>query len=704
MTKFSLILTLFGLNILFAQDTLSGNYSDLRINKGFYLIRDNITVDNSLTIDPGAIIQIQKNASIIIGGELKCIGDNEKIEIYGLAGQEGSGIIIKNSDSLDVQIKNTVFKNLLMPINFDYGWKRRRVSIENNQFLKNKGTSSIIQVLSPPFDYENNEDKIEFELVHNLFSGNNAPIYFEDFSDAKISYKISLNAFVENKIFGNNNHSLASNIIYGRSDLNSTKFTSLIEENSFINNYIIDSSVDTIVHRGNFGIYGSEENFNLKNNFFNSLVKDSIQKTLYDQTKNYTSPLIQFDPFLKSPTPKIHSHIYKIMNNDEEEVQDSLLVSDSSRNFIVQSNNEVDFSIAKLKFYYRNESNKISSTLLNFKVEALPNYQNQITISTSIDPKKIGYIEISDIKDIYKNNIGISRIGYYKYLKKLYDANKLDEELLARRTEIDSLDNEVSKKMFFEKIDLSFKERLEGFLMTGSSIFTGSISNSNLLSNDTNLLLGLHLKYIVFSKLSAGISLLSFKLSNSDLNSENNDKISRGFAFSNSVISLSPEINYDFFDNREFSKLTRYRPSVGFGLDVLSFNPKGTYKNTSYALQPLSTGGQLFSEEQKSYGLLALGYFLTVKFMYKWSKMNSVGFHFSYHKSFSEYLDDVGPDIYPDSNLLLEELGPEAAYFSNPSGRYNPPGSLRNYPNDGSDSFVNFGFFYARKLFLKQDQ
>ena len=132
----------------------------------------------------------------------------------------------------------------------------------------------------------------------------------------------------------------------------------------------------------------------------------------------------------------------------------------------------------------------------------------------------------------------------------------------------------------------------------------------------------------MFSKLSAGISLLSFKLSNSDLNSENNDEISRGFAFSNSVISLSPEINYDFFDNREFSKLTRYRPSVGFGLDVLSFNPKGTYKNTSYALQPLSTGGQLFSEDQKSYGLLALGYFLTVKFMYKWSNMNSVGFHF----------------------------------------------------------------------------
>ena len=51
MTKFSLILTLFGLNILFAQDTLSGNYIDLRINKGFYLIRDNITVELNLMVE-----------------------------------------------------------------------------------------------------------------------------------------------------------------------------------------------------------------------------------------------------------------------------------------------------------------------------------------------------------------------------------------------------------------------------------------------------------------------------------------------------------------------------------------------------------------------------------------------------------------------------------------------------------------------------
>jgi hypothetical protein len=67
----------------------------------------------------------------------------------------------------------------------------------------------------------------------------------------------------------------------------------------------------------------------------------------------------------------------------------------------------------------------------------------------------------------------------------------------------------------------------------------------------------------------------------------------------------------------------------------------------------------------------------------------------------SDYLDDVGPDAYPDANKMLASgvSDPAAAlYFSNPTSR-NIKGQFRNSPNNAKDSYIIFGIFYARKLF-----
>ena len=52
----------------------------------------------------------------------------------------------------------------------------------------------------------------------------------------------------------------------------------------------------------------------------------------------------------------------------------------------------------------------------------------------------------------------------------------------------------------------------------GSVLYTGTISNDNFLNNDVNTSIGVTLKYYLYSKLSASITISSFKLSNSDLN------------------------------------------------------------------------------------------------------------------------------------------------------------------------------------------
>ena len=167
------------------------------------------------------------------------------------------------------------------------------------------------------------------------------------------------------------------------------------------------------------------------------------------------------------------------------------------------------------------------------------------------------------------------------------------------------------------------------------------------------------------------------------------------------MLSISPSINYDFVDNRLYSKAKKIKPSIGLGIDIVSFNPTGIYNGTVYNLQSLGTGGQYTDSTKKPYSKLTFGYFLNFKVKYQIDRFNSVGLHMSYHVSMSNYLDDVGPDAYPSiSSLLKSNISNKdaAIYFSNPTSR-NVVGQYRNSPDGASDSYLNFGIYYSRKLF-----
>jgi hypothetical protein len=211
----------------------------------------------------------------------------------------------------------------------------------------------------------------------------------------------------------------------------------------------------------------------------------------------------------------------------------------------------------------------------------------------------------------------------------------------------------------------------------------------------------------MYSNLSAGLTIISSKLSNADYNSANNEQLARGMSFITSILGISPSLNFDFVDNRLYTKAKRFRPSIGVGFDFISFTPTAMYKNKLYSLQPLGTGGQLIDSLKTPYSTMAMGYFLNLKLKYQINRFNSVGLFFTLHKSMSDYLDDVGPDEYPSPAKILAntkkyadaDATAAAVYFSNPTSRYISPGQLRNSPNTSKDSFLNFGFFYARKLF-----
>ena len=692
------------------QDTLAGDYNLLVIKSGLHVIKETVTVKGKLEIQAGAKIEFMDPGILICEGELKMAGtQNDNIEIYGKPMSEGIGIVIRGVDNNAsiVDIKYSIFKGLQLPLLFDFGWKRSSVSIANNYFIKNIGKTSVIQVLNPPFNLNIDSTKIDFKIEHNLFSDNNAAVYFEDLKSDHVQVLITGNTFYGNRIYGFKNYNISTNVLYGRSDEVYAKFNPFIENNSFSFNYLVDNITDTIVHISNFGVYGSSKVVGFKHNYLGSEIKSQIQKGIYDQAINYNVPKVDFEPFLNQPDALNPAHVYLIRKIDNSILADTLFIKEPWKGFILKSNSEVDFSKAVLKYsFFKDDSSfKKSDTVLKYDIQ--PNgLETKFTITSNlVGLIKAGFYTLSKLMDKNGAYVPDVKLGYIAYSNELRRRNLITEALKVQNV-MDSVKKQIpqkdSIKTAFQKIETPFKKRFEIEVKTGGAIFLGTISNkSSIFGNDMNMLLGVNVNYSLFSNLSAGLSIESFKLSNSDNKSNNNEQIARGMSFSTSMLSISPSINYDFTDIYLFTKVKKIKPTVGVGLDIVSFNPTAMYNGTVYNLQPLGTGGQYADSTKKPYSTLTFGYFLNFKIKYQLNISNSVGVHMSYHVSMSNYLDDVGPDPYPSiASLLKSKIANKdaAIYFSNPTAR-NVLGQYRNSPDGAGDSYLNIGVFYSRKIF-----
>ena len=694
----------------FGQDTLAGNYPFLSIKSGNHVIKSVVTVKGKLDIEAGAKIELIEPGIIVCEGALNIKGDlNNKIEIFGKSNIEGVGMVIKGLDSninSNIDIRYTTFKNLQLPLFFDFGWKRAGVNISDNYFINNIGKVSVIQVLNPPFNFNLDSSYIDFKVKNNVFSGNNAALYFEDLKSDHLNFEISNNTIVGNNVYGFKNYNISTNVLYGRVDQLFSRFNPKIENNSFAFNYLIDNITDTVVHSANFGVYGTDKTIDFKNNYLGSSNKSLIQKGIYDQTLNYNAPKVEFEPFLSAPSEKNPSHVFEINNLDNSFLQDTIIIKDPLKGVVLKSNATLNYTKAKFSYTYFKDDSSLKKVDTTVTYDVQPNGNTtKLTITKNVNPaKKIGYYNIEDIIDNKGGYVPEVKVGYIAYLNDLRRRRLLDELLKDKKT-ADSLKLPPppadSIKNQFQKIEAPLKSRLEFGIYSGLAIFNGTISQSSLISNDKNLFNGFNINYTIFSNLSASMTIASFKLSNSDANSNNNEQQARGMSFSTSMLGVSTSFNYDFVDNRLYTKARKIRPSIGVGLDVNSFSPSGIYNGVEYKLQPLGTGGQLIDSTKKAYSNIALGYFFNFKIKYQINRFNSIGLHMSIHKSLSDYLDDVGPDLYPSTDKIVNskiENKDAAIYFSNPTSR-NFVGQYRNSPNNAKDGYINFGIFYSRRLF-----
>ena len=117
-----------------SQDTLSGNYPTLKIASGLHVIKDVVTVKGEMLVEPGARVEFLDPGVLVCEGAVIIKGVNKNIEFFGKSKLEGAGIIIKSVDSSNIDIQNAIFRNLQLPLFFDFAWKRNSVNISENNF------------------------------------------------------------------------------------------------------------------------------------------------------------------------------------------------------------------------------------------------------------------------------------------------------------------------------------------------------------------------------------------------------------------------------------------------------------------------------------------------------------------------------------------------------------------------------------------
>ncbi len=694
---FALLILSFG--ILNAQDTLSGNYEDLVITKGRHIISSMVIVSNRLKVDSGAKVEFIDNGTLVCGGLVEMIGNKRDIEFYGKKNNEGVGLIINNSNEKSILINNVVFRQLQMPLYFDFGWKRNLVSITESSFDKNIGKVSLIQVLNTPFGI-NDSAYVQFELSDNIFSDNKAPLYFEDLKSDQIHFNITQNVFINNFIYGSKSYNIANNMIYGRLDLVYKKFLPTIERNSFVNNYLVDILTDTIVHLANMGLYGTEKMIIFKNNYWGDNNKYKVYEGIYDQEKNYTLPKIILEPFLNLPLNNIAGHIYKYYNSKTgNEISDTLTNINKINTFIFRSNKEVDFSNMIVKYVnlkndttFIEDENRIKYNLTiidknNVKVDLLDinNYS-----------KSGGYFLFDNINDLNYLPISSIKIGYKNYIKRYY----------LQKVKIDSLNilkglNDQSKSKL-QNLSI-FKKYFEVSIGSGGSMFTGSVSSPSVFTNEVTVNNALIGTYHFSDALSTAITISKFTLGNIDYNSTNLEEVARGFHFTTDMLSISPSIQFKFRESSPSSNRKLFLNGFfGIGAEYIKFNPTSSYDGVVYNLQPLGTGGQFIDSTKSPYSLSTGGLVFSGRINMYFNKKYALSFLLSYHRTFTDYLDDVGADVYPDPDKLFSKATPNGAaavFFSNPTSHYITPGRLRSSPSNPTDSYFSFNILLTRKLF-----
>lgn len=182
----------------------------------------------------------------------------------------------------------------------------------------------------------------------------------------------------------------------------------------------------------------------------------------------------------------------------------------------------------------------------------------------------------------------------------------------------------------------------------------------------------------------------------------------RNLHFKTTLVELNAMLYFYFFRERP-SHIYRLKKANGLngrpfamyafgGVGAFWFNPKARFDGEWTKLRPLGTEGQMTPNGPKRYSNISFSLPVGIGISYMINLRWKLAIEASYHKTFTDYIDDVST-VYHNNDEILYYNGEAAAYLADPNiGTYNNTGEglQRGDPTDLDAFFYcNFTIYHA---------
>ena len=243
----------------------------------------------------------------------------------------------------------------------------------------------------------------------------------------------------------------------------------------------------------------------------------------------------------------------------------------------------------------------------------------------------------------------------------------------------------------------TFLSRSEFGLNIGQTYYLGDLNPYQQFKN-AHLAGGLMYRYNINNRLTLRFNYLYGQISAVDYTSPYPLLVNRNLSFKSKLQEVAAGLEFHYlpfqFGSSRYPATAYLLAQVG----VFHMNPQTYYNNAWQDLQPLATEGQGTSiNSQKPYNLYQLCLPLGMGVKVSLGKMATFNIDVAIRKTFTDYLDDVGSDLYADPQILSDEISDLSATLSNQSldgNRFGKRGTSSTkdwYVYTGATLTVRFG-------------
>lgn len=251
----------------------------------------------------------------------------------------------------------------------------------------------------------------------------------------------------------------------------------------------------------------------------------------------------------------------------------------------------------------------------------------------------------------------------------------------------------------------------EIFFTVGATQFLGDLGGRDQIGtqkslvdidwNSTRMGFGFGYRFRFHPMFATSTHLYAGFLSGDDANTNEIVRRSRNLHFRSPIVELSQRIEFNILSNErvgaryKIKGLTgkRYKADLLYlftGIGGTYFNPQANINGSWENLKDLRTEGQGLPGGPDEYSRITASIPFGIGFKLGLGQFWRIGMEFSYHKTFTDYMDDVSGNYY-DPSILANEVGQNAAFASNPANENQNwflPGQQRGNPNDNDAFFL----------------